>query len=179
VALPDTGGEVEEVHGMSTIDFGIRGPRHVPGESSRGAARCAGHSTSARAATLLRKADALLSAAAGADAPPERFRLAYLAALRGAGAVVAAAELRAPARPLRRPGTRNAWVLMARADESFAVWADYFADRSATRTAVEAGVARAVDVDDAGEFYDEVGRFLHDVEDYLASEEGAEIASTR
>ncbi|MBM7460485.1 SAV_6107 family HEPN domain-containing protein [Rhodococcus coprophilus] len=158
---------------MSTIDFGIRGPRHLPGESASGP-RCVGRSTSARAATLLGKADGLLSAAAGADTAAERFRLAYLAALRGAGAVVAAAELRAPQRPLRRPNTRNAWVLMARADDSFAAWADYFADRSATRTAIEAGVARAVDADRSDEFYDEVGRFLHDVEDYVGSDQGGD-----
>ena len=163
---------------MSTTDFGIRGPRHVPGESASDSARCVRGATSARAATLLGKADGLLSSAAGADTAAERFRLAYLAALRGAGAVVAAAELRAPQRPARRPGTRNAWVLMARADDSFAVWADYFADRSAARAAIEAGVARAVVADQAGEFYDEVGRFLHDVEGYLASDDEAQMAST-
>ncbi|MFD6860190.1 SAV_6107 family HEPN domain-containing protein [Rhodococcus sp. NPDC060090] len=127
---------------------------------------------SARAASLLRKADELLSGAAGAEAPGERFRLSYLAALRGAGAVVAAAELRASQRPRRRPATRNAWVMMMRADDAFAGWADFFADRSATRAAVEAGASRAVDAGDASMFYDEVGRFLHDVENYLSAESG-------
>jgi hypothetical protein len=127
---------------------------------------------SARAASLLRKADELLSGAAGADAPGERFRLSYLAALRGAGAVVAAAELRAPQRPKRRPVTRNAWVMMIRADDAFAGWADFFADRSATRAAVEAGAQRAVGAEDASIFYDEVGRFLHDVENYVSAESG-------
>ncbi len=168
---------------MSITDFGVRGPRHVPGESEGGPARCIGRATSARAATLLGKADRLLSAAAGADTAPERFRLAYLAALRGAGAVVAAAELRAPQRPARRPATRNAWARMARADDSFAAWADYFADRSSMRTAIEAGAAGAVDVARSGEFYDEVGRFLHDVEGYLDSDQNsgddARIASAR
>ncbi|WP_132472907.1 SAV_6107 family HEPN domain-containing protein [Rhodococcus sp. SMB37] len=131
-----------------------------------------GPSTSARAASLLRKADELLSGAAGADVPGERFRLSYLAALRGAGAVVAAAELRGFHQPKRRPATRNAWVMMMRADDTFAGWADYFADRSAARAAVEAGVQRVVDAEDASRFYDEVGRFLHDVENYLSAESG-------
>lgn len=135
-------------------------------------AGCVGPSMSARAASLLRKADELLSGAAGADAPGERFRLSYLAALRGAGAVVAAAELRATQRPKRRPATRNAWVMMMRADESFAGWADFFAERSAARAAVEAGVQRVVDAEDASAFFDEVGRFLHDVESYLSAESG-------
>ncbi|MGZ9885179.1 SAV_6107 family HEPN domain-containing protein [Rhodococcus ruber] len=122
---------------------------------------------SSRAATLLDRADELLSAAAGTPEPSERFHLAYLAALRGAGAVLAGAELRAVHRPARRPRTRNAWVLMARAEPGFAVWADFFADRSDTRAAIEAGVTRSVPADEASRFYDEVGRFLHEVEDYL------------
>nr|WP_040780796.1 SAV_6107 family HEPN domain-containing protein [Rhodococcus ruber] len=121
---------------------------------------------SSRAATLLDRADELLSAAAGTPEPSERFHLSYLAALRGAGAVLAGAELRA-VRPVRRPRTRNAWVLMARAEPGFAVWADFFADRSDTRAAIEAGVTRSVPADEASRFYDEVGRFLHEVEDYL------------
>ncbi|MEE2031522.1 SAV_6107 family HEPN domain-containing protein [Rhodococcus chondri] len=116
----------------------------------------------------------MLSAAAGAENAAERFRLAYLAALRGAGAMVAAAELRAPQRTARRPVTRNAWVLMVRADDTFAGWADFFADRSATRASIEAGVVRGVGDDDAGSFYDEVGRFLHEVEAYLSGEDDRE-----
>lgn len=160
---------------MSTIEIGIRGPRRVSGAPPCGPSGCPGRPTSARAASLLRKADDLLSGAAGAESPAERFRLAYLAALRGAGAVVAVAEVRAPKRPARRPRTRNAWMLMARADEAFTEWSDYFADRSATRASVEAGVARAVGADEADGFYDEVGRFLHDVEGYLDS--GSETES--
>ena len=150
-----------------------RGPRRT--SPTLGPSACMDRPTSARAATLLRKADDLLSGAAGAGDPGERFRLAYLAALRGAGAVVAAAEMRSGVRPARRPVTRTAWALIARADESFAVWADYFADRSATRAAIEAGVARAVGADESGAFYDEVGHFLHDVEGYLDAEAEPEV----
>ncbi|QDC15007.1 SAV_6107 family HEPN domain-containing protein [Rhodococcus ruber] len=140
---------------------GATGPRAV------GRPDCAARPVSSRAATLLDRADELLSAAAGTPEPSERFHLAYLAALRGAGAVLAGAELRAVHRPARRPRTRNAWVLMARAEPGFAVWADFFADRSDTRAAIEAGVTRSVPADEASRFYDEVGRFLHEVEDYL------------
>lgn len=133
---------------------------------------CVGRLVSSRAQTLLKKADGLLSAAAGAENAAERFRLAYLAALRGAGAVVAAAELRSPKPGTRRPATRNAWMLMMRADDSFAAWADFFADRSATRASIEAGVVRAVEGGDADAFYDDVGRFLHEVEAYLSREDG-------
>ncbi|WP_241386355.1 SAV_6107 family HEPN domain-containing protein [Rhodococcus sp. CH91] len=156
---------------MANGHVASRGPRRtspVPGPSA-----CMDRPTSARGVTLLRKADDLLSGAAGADNPAERFRLAYLAALRGAGAVVAAAEMRSGV--VRRPVTRNAWALMARADDSFAVWADYFADRSATRAAIEAGVVRAVGVEEAGSFYDEVGHFLHDVEGYLHADAETEV----
>lgn len=145
-----------------------RGPRRtVPSVAAPG---CAMRPSSARAATLLRKADDLLSAAAGADTAAERFRLAYLAALRGAGAVVAAAEVRSSRRVVRRPATRNAWLLMARADDTFVEWADFFADRSATRASVEAGVLRVVDDTDSSAFYAEVGHFLHDVEGFLGAD---------
>lgn len=145
-----------------TAQSGATGPRAV------GRSDCAARPVSSRAATLLDRADELLSAAAGTPEPSERFHLAYLAALRGAGAVLAGAELRA-VRPARRPRTRNAWVLMARAEPEFAAWADFFADRSDTRAAIEAGVTRSVPADEASRFYDEVGRFLHEVEDYLTS----------
>ncbi|MDV3205978.1 MAG: hypothetical protein LOY04_02380 [Rhodococcus ruber] len=136
---------------------GATGPRAV------GRPDCAARPVSSRAATLLDRADELLSAAAGTPEPSERFHLAYLAALRGAGAVLAGAELRAVHRPARRPRTRNAWVLMARAEPGFAVWADFFADRSDTRAA---RVTRAVPADGASRVYDAGGRFRHGAEDY-------------
>lgn len=122
---------------------------------------------SVQATTLLRRADRLLSEAAGAGEPAERFRCAYLAALRGAAAVLAAAEGQARAAASRRPRSRSAWVLMVRAAPEFAAWADYFAEHSALRAAIEAGVTRAVSDADADRFYGEVGRFLTVVEDFL------------
>ncbi|MEU0541515.1 SAV_6107 family HEPN domain-containing protein [Nocardia sp. NPDC005978] len=118
-----------------------------------------------RAGELLRRADGLLMEAAGEHDPTERFRTAYLAALRGAGAVLALTGAdRAP-----RARSRNAWVLMQKAAPEFVMWADYFTGQSETRAALEAGLPREVDDSRADEFASRVGAFLHDVEDLLAS----------
>ncbi|AYF75587.1 hypothetical protein D7D52_18955 [Nocardia yunnanensis] len=118
-----------------------------------------------RAGDLLRKADGLLMQARGETDPAERFRTAYLAALRAAGAVLALTGAdRAP-----RARSRNAWVLMQRAAPEFVMWADYFTGQSETRAALEAGLPRPVDDRRADEFASRVGAFLHDVEDLLAA----------
>ncbi|BAD56601.1 MULTISPECIES: SAV_6107 family HEPN domain-containing protein [Nocardia] len=118
-----------------------------------------------KAGMLLEKADGLLMAAAGERDPRERFRTAYLAALRGAGAVLA--HTGADAAPRAR--SRNAWVLLQRAAPEFVMWADYFSARSELRAALEAGLDRDVDDTEADEFASRVGAFLHDVEDLLRS----------
>ncbi|WP_330253782.1 SAV_6107 family HEPN domain-containing protein [Nocardia sp. NBC_00565] len=116
-----------------------------------------------KAGKLLRRADGLLMQAAGEQDPRERFRTAYLAALRGAGAVLAFTG--ADAAPRAR--SRNAWVLLQRAAPEFVMWADYFSARSETRAALEAGLDRHIDDQEADEFYSRVGAFLHDVEDLV------------
>jgi hypothetical protein len=114
---------------------------------------------------LLDRADVLLLQAAAEADPRERFRTAYLAALRGAGAVLAVTGAdRAP-----RARSRNAWVLMQQAAPEFVMWADYFSSFSETRAALEAGLDRPVDARGAGEFASRVAAFLHDVEDLLAA----------
>ncbi|MEU8894297.1 SAV_6107 family HEPN domain-containing protein [Nocardia sp. NPDC048505] len=118
-----------------------------------------------RAGTLLKRADGLLMEAAGEHDPRERFRTAYLAALRGAGAVLAFTG--ADAAPRAR--SRNAWVLLQRAAPEFVMWADYFSAHSEVRAALEAGLDREVDDHQADEFYSRVGAFLHDVEDLLTA----------
>ncbi|MGK8465754.1 SAV_6107 family HEPN domain-containing protein [Nocardia cyriacigeorgica] len=117
-----------------------------------------------RAGMLLRRADGLLMEAAGEHDPRERFRTAYLAALRGAGAVLAATG--ADAAPRAR--SRNAWVMLQRAAPEFVMWADYFGSHSETRAALEAGLPREIGHTQADEFYSRVGAFLHDVEDLIA-----------
>lgn len=117
-----------------------------------------------RAGMLLRRADGLLMQAAGERDPRERFRTAYLGALRGAGAVLALTGAdRAP-----RARSRNAWVMLQRAAPEFIMWADYFSGHSDTRAALEAGIPREVDDDQADEFCSRVAAFLHDVEDVVA-----------
>ncbi|NNH72162.1 hypothetical protein HLB23_20245 [Nocardia uniformis] len=97
--------------------------------------------------------------------PAERFRTAYLAALRGAGAVLALTG----ADQTPRARSRNAWVLMQRAAPEFFMWSDYFGAQSETRAALEAGLPREVDDARADEFASRVGAFLHDVEDLLTA----------
>ncbi len=116
-----------------------------------------------RPRVLLQRADRLLMEAAGELDPRERFQTAYLAALRGAAAVLAATESARPA----RERSRSAWVLMSRAAPEFVMWSDYFADHSATRAALEAGISRTVTDREADDFYTRVGAFLHDVEDLV------------
>ncbi|TSE01290.1 hypothetical protein FOS14_05630 [Skermania sp. ID1734] len=111
---------------------------------------------------MLQRADRLLTCAAGEESAPERFRAAYVAALRGAAVVLAAAG---PAAARKR--TRNAWRLMADIAPEFLMWSQYFADHSETRAALEAGISRPVTAAAADEFYARVGAFLHDVEDFL------------
>ncbi|WP_420753834.1 SAV_6107 family HEPN domain-containing protein [Rhodococcus sp. O3] len=142
-------------------------PQVADGGAGFGRRGCVTRPVSSRAATMLRRADELLSEAAGTRDAAERFQLAYLAALRGAGAVLAVAEVRA-GQVVRRARTRNAWVLMAKADPGFARWADFFADRSETRAAIESGITRTLPADEADRFYGEVGSFLHEVEDCLS-----------
>ncbi|KAF0842459.1 SAV_6107 family HEPN domain-containing protein [Nocardia caishijiensis] len=123
----------------------------------------AGHD--GRAGGLLRQADALLTDSAWEHEPGERFRTAYLAALRGAGAVIALAGAdRAP-----RARSRSAWVLLRRATPEFAMWADYFEAHSPLRAALEAGLDRTITDTQADEFCSRVGAFLYDVDDALVA----------
>ncbi|MBB5917979.1 hypothetical protein BJY24_006891 [Nocardia transvalensis] len=120
---------------------------------------------SGRAGGLLDRADGLLLQSTAEGDPRERFRTAYLAALRGAGAVLAITGAdRAP-----RARSRNAWVLMQQAAPEFVMWADYFSSFSETRAAIEAGLDRPVDARRADEFASRVGAFLHDVEDLVTT----------
>ncbi|QXQ15735.1 hypothetical protein KV203_06995 [Skermania piniformis] len=113
---------------------------------------------------LLDRADRLLTAAAGEDDPRERFLAAYLSALRGAAAVLAATESGRSG----RERSRSAWVRLAKAAPEFVMWSDYFSGYSETRAALEAGISRPVSAEAADEFYARVGAFLHDVDDLVA-----------
>jgi len=85
-------------------------------------------------ATLLRRADGELAAAAAAADPGDRFLHAHLAAIRSAAAVVA---LRG--RPSPRSGVRTVWEMLARVEPGLAPWSGYFASGARLRAAVDAG----------------------------------------
>jgi SAV_6107-like HEPN len=134
--------------------------------TQRDRSRTAGRCPVTRKRALLDRADRLLIEAMGEPDPRERLRAGYLAALRGAGAVLALTSASVPT----RAKSRSAWVLMARAAPEFVMWSDYFAGFSATRAALEAGIQREVAPAEADEFCSRVAAFLHDVEDLIGDE---------
>jgi hypothetical protein len=120
---------------------------------------------SPRARLLLGRADAFLSGSIGAATASDQFLDCYTAALRGAAAVIEAAPI-----STARARSRNAWVLLTKAAPELEAWAEYFSGYSATRAAVLAGLSRSIDLDMADDFYRQVGRFLHVVEEYIGAD---------
>ena len=118
-----------------------------------------------RAFELLGRADSLLSEAACVSdvQSAERFRLAYVAALRGAAAVLAAR----PCKQTRRKGSGSAWVLLRGAAPELSTWAMFFADHSVKRSAIEAGVTGNVTAAEADRLLREAERFLDAAEDAI------------
>ncbi|QDQ97876.1 hypothetical protein FO059_11830 [Tomitella fengzijianii] len=88
----------------------------------------------------------------------------YVAAVRGAAAVLASSP---PPRP-RRGASRSAWARLASVGPGWKAWADHFAQFSATRAAVEAGVTSRVDGPAADALAGAVRDFLDAVESHLA-----------
>lgn len=123
------------------------------------------HLRSPRAVELLGRADSLLSEALCVEEslPGERFRLAYIAAVRGAAAVLAVSS---PARP-RRGASRSVWVQLAAVDDGWRAWAGHFEQYSATRQAVEAGITSRVDGPLAQDAMKAVREFLDAVETHV------------
>lgn len=113
------------------------------------AARTAGGVTagggSDSATALLVQARSVLRQAVITTDVGERFRLAHLAALRIAAALLA--QRGRPAAARRR--LVSAWVLLDSVAPEFAEWAGYFAAGAAARAAVEAGSTSAVTTRDA------------------------------
>lgn len=120
---------------------------------------------SPRARVLLGRADALLSGSVGAGDAADQFLDCYLAALRGAAALLEVAPV-----STSRARSRSAWVLLVKAAPELEAWADYFSGFSSTRAALQAGVTRSVDQRSADDFFAQVGRFLHVVEDYIGAD---------
>lgn len=114
-------------------------------------------------AALVEQARLVLAQARAISAtadPGERFRLAHLAALRAAAAILA--ERGRPASARRR--LVNVWVLLERVAPEFAEWARYFAAGAALRAAVEAGALHAVTVRRADDELRAAEQLLHLVE---------------
>lgn len=140
--------------------------QHRPGrevETSPG--RVSGNrSAGGLAWALLGKADALLVESVNAGSASERFRCAYLAALRGAGAVLAVGGA---GTGTRRKKNGNAWTLLDTTAPTFGAWSNYFAGWSATRAAIETGLRVEISDADSDAFSVEVGRFLTAVEEFV------------
>lgn len=117
-----------------------------------------------RARQALARAEDLYMAAMGEDDVGDHFRMLYLAALRGAAAVI---EWHGAGGAQRRR-TRNAWLLLASVPGEWARWGEYFAAFSGRRAAVEAGAAHRVTPEDADELFRGVGRFLDCVQELVA-----------
>ncbi|HEY8302032.1 MAG TPA: SAV_6107 family HEPN domain-containing protein [Jatrophihabitans sp.] len=94
----------------------------------------------ASAIALIAQARVVLAQASMAWDEGERFRLAHLAALRAAAAVLA--DRGRPASVRRR--LMSVWVLLDRIAPELAEWSQYFAAGAPVRAAVEAGARHAV-----------------------------------
>lgn len=113
--------------------------------------------------TLLAQARAVLDEAGRESEAGERFRLAHLAALRIAAAVLA--ERGRPAAARRR--LLPVWVLLDSVAPEYADWAAYFAAGASARAAVEAGSRTAVTARQADDQVRAAGEFLALVEPAL------------
>jgi hypothetical protein len=119
--------------------------------------------TFATSVGLLGQARRVLAEAGEAFDVGERFRLAHLAALRVAAAVLA--ERGRPASARRR--LMSVWVLIEAVAPEYADWARYFAAGAPTRAAVEAGALHAVSAREADDQLRAAGDFLRLVEPSL------------
>lgn len=125
----------------------------------------------ARARELLRRADNLHADAAREAAPDDKFRGAYLAALRGAATVLALYD-----KPRRRgQRTRNAWVLLEAVSGEWARWSGEFVEYSRKRAALEAGIS-SVTRADAERLYELVTEFLDSVHETVVTFSASDAA---
>ncbi|HEY2271761.1 MAG TPA: SAV_6107 family HEPN domain-containing protein [Jatrophihabitantaceae bacterium] len=115
------------------------------------------------AAVLIGQARLVLGEAAAATDLGERFRLAHLAALRIAAAVLA--ERGRPASARRR--LMSVWVLIDSVAPEYADWARYFAAGAPVRAAIEAGSRTAVSSREADDQLRAAAEFLDLVEPEL------------
>jgi hypothetical protein len=100
----------------------------------------------------------LVEAVAWVD-PDERFRLAHLAGLRAAAALIADR-----ARPGARRGPTSAWVLLVEVAPELTEWAGYFAAGVSKRAAIEFGSRDVVTAREADDLVRGGSQFLTLVE---------------
>ncbi|MGH8861566.1 MAG: SAV_6107 family HEPN domain-containing protein [Jatrophihabitantaceae bacterium] len=115
------------------------------------------------AVTLLAQARTVLAEAAATPEVGERFRLAHLAALRIAAAVLA--DRGRPAGVRRR--LMSVWLVLDAVAPELAEWGRYFAAGAPVRAAVEAGAMNAVSARDADDQLRSAAQFLRLVEGSL------------
>ncbi len=108
------------------------------------------------AVTLLAQANRGLDHADNERDPAERFIGAYLASLRGAGAVLAVRGR--PRRGRGRPA--SGWVLLDAVAPELREWSAFFADHSETRAAAEAGISGRVTAELAESLLQATAQFL-------------------
>ncbi|WP_345001901.1 SAV_6107 family HEPN domain-containing protein, partial [Tsukamurella soli] len=113
---------------------------------------------------MLDRADQFLSRAGGAPRPEDQYREIYLAALRGAAAVLAERETGAR----RGSASRNAWVRLAKVAPAYAEWVSYFTAVSGLVAALEVASGRSVSDGDVAALHARVQTFLNLIEDELA-----------
>ncbi len=118
---------------------------------------------SGTAPSLLGQAREVLGDAERCEDVGERFRLAHLAALRAAAAVIAFRGR--PARAQRR--LISVWVLIESVAPELRDWAAYFAAGAPVRAAIEAGALRAVSSREADDQIRAASEFLAVVEHSL------------
>jgi hypothetical protein len=112
------------------------------------------------ALVLIAQARGVLAEASAVSDAGERFRLAHLAALRTAAAVLA--DRGRPATVRRR--LMSVWVVIDTVAPEFGDWSRYFAAGAPARAAVEAGSRHAVNRRDADDQLRSAEEFLRVVE---------------
>lgn len=93
---------------------------------------------------------------AAAEDPRESIRCSYLAAVKGAGIVLAVHPRIAKTRPL----TRDVWTLLGRLSAECEEDIVYFRQLATLRRDIEMGLSVAVSAEMANEVFRRVGRFL-------------------
>ena len=97
---------------------------------------------------------------AAAENPCERVRCSYLAAVKGAGILIA----RHPRLARTRPLTRDVWTLLARLSPEWDDDIAYFRQLAKLRRDIEMGLPVAISANTANEVFHRVGIFLDRVD---------------